>query len=202
MRSSEVRLTLLGIGAMKSPRYRPAGLLVEFRKCRILLDGGPGADIEGRLDAWLVSDEQAELIRDIRKLAKAHGVEPRVAPFVAHGMVIRPQPVVHTSHPTFGYLLSAGKNKVIWAPDFFIPSWAKDAALMFAEAAGWNRPIYFARGTGGHSCVLDVARDAQQHHVRRLVFAHIGRPTIWAIDSKKPLPIGEFGIEGRTYRIP
>lgn len=36
-------LVLLGIGAMASPRYAPAGLLVERRGCRVMLDGGPGA---------------------------------------------------------------------------------------------------------------------------------------------------------------
>jgi hypothetical protein len=168
-----------------------------------MLDGGPGAVASGALDAWLVTDEQAELMREIRKLAKARGIEPRVAPYALHGLTLKPHPVVHTSHPTFGYLLRAGKKNAIWAPEFFrFPNWAKDADLMFAEAAGWNRPIYFARGTGGHSCVLNVAREAQQHHVRRLVFAHIGRPTIRAIDAKHPLPFGEFGIEGRTYQIP
>jgi hypothetical protein len=187
---------------MNSPRYGPAGLLVEFAKCRVMLDGGPGAVVGGKLDAWLVTDEQGELMRDIRKLAKARGVEPRVATYASGGLTLRPRRVVHTSHPTFGYLLKAGNKRVAWAPEFFtFPSWAKGTDLMFAEAAGWNRPIHFARGTGGHSCVLDIAREAQQHHVRRLVFAHIGRPTIRAIDAKHPLPFGEFGIEGRTYRI-
>jgi hypothetical protein len=187
---------------MNSPRYRPAGLLVEFAKRRVMLDGGPGAVIEGPLDAWLVTDEQGELIRDIRKLAKARGATPHVAPYASHGLTLRPHPAVHTSHPTFGYLLSVGKKKVVWAPEFFrFPTWAKGADLMFAEAASWNRPICFARGTGGHSCVLDIARKAQQYKVRRLVFAHIGRPAIRAMDAQQVLPFGELGIEGRTYHI-
>jgi len=28
---------------------------------------------------------------------------------------------------------------------------------MFADAAGWNRPIWFAGGAGGHACVRDTA---------------------------------------------
>jgi hypothetical protein len=38
----ELRLTLLGIGAMAS-KYRPAGLLVEYGRARVLIDGGPKA---------------------------------------------------------------------------------------------------------------------------------------------------------------
>jgi hypothetical protein len=59
--SCGLRLTLLGIGAMNSPRYRPAGLLVESGDSRIMIDGGPGAMARGKLDAWLVCDERCEL---------------------------------------------------------------------------------------------------------------------------------------------
>jgi hypothetical protein len=44
---------------------------------------------------------------------------------------------------------------------------------MFAEAAGWNRPIRFARGAGAPLDVLSAADQARRHRVRRLVFAHI-----------------------------
>jgi hypothetical protein len=50
-KSSEQRLTLLGMGAMNSPRYRPAGLLVAFRKRRVMLDGGNGAVPRSDIDA-------------------------------------------------------------------------------------------------------------------------------------------------------
>ena len=63
------------------------------------------------------------------------------------------------------------------------PSWAAGADLMFAEAAGWARPIRFAKGTGGHAPALEVAEQAARHGVRRLVFAHIGRPAIAALDA-------------------
>jgi hypothetical protein len=72
---------------------------------------------------------------------------------------------------------------------------------MFAEAAGWERPIRFAGRVGGHSPVLDVAREAQEHGVQRLIFAHIGRPTIRALDAGKLAPFGEFGTDGKTYRV-
>lgn len=48
---------------------------------------------------------------------------------------------------------------------------------MFAEAAGWSRPIRFAGGAGGHA-------------VKRLVFAHIGRSTIRALDRGEQFPLG------------
>lgn len=51
------------------------------------------------------------------------------------------------------------------------------------EAAGWARPIRFAKGAGGHAPALEVAGQAVRHGVRRLVFAHIGRPTITALDT-------------------
>jgi hypothetical protein len=41
------RFTLLGVGAAASPRYPPAGLLVEHRSTRVMLDGGPGAEPDG-----------------------------------------------------------------------------------------------------------------------------------------------------------
>jgi hypothetical protein len=201
-RNREARFTLLGIGAMNSPRYRPAGLLVEFSGRRVMLDGGPGAEPRGQLDAWLVTDDRGELIREIRILAKKHGAIARVSPHASIGLRVRPRLVVHTSHPTYGYQLKINDKKAIWAPEFFrFPAWAAGADLMFAEAASWNRPIHFANATGGHSFVLEVASEALRHKVRRLVFAHVGRPTIRALDDKKRAPFGEFGVEGHKYRL-
>jgi hypothetical protein len=73
---------------------------------------------------------------------------------------------------------------------------------MFAEAAGWARPIRFARATGGHACVLDVAREALAWGVRRVVYAHVGRPTIAAMERGLVPPFGEFGTDGAVYTIP
>ena len=64
-----MRLVTLGFGAADPPRYRPAGLLVARRGVRVVLDGGPGAAPSGRLDAWLVTDERAELRSQLRRLA-------------------------------------------------------------------------------------------------------------------------------------
>jgi hypothetical protein len=195
-----LRLTLLGVGAMNSPRYAPAGLLAEYGAVRVAIDGGPGAAPSGRLDAWLVTDERAELIRELRQLGAAHGLVPQARDFAADGLRLAARPVVHTSHPTCGYVIEAAGRRVVWAPEFLdFPSWAEGADLMFADAAGWARPIRFAHGTGGHAAALAVAEQAPVQQVGRLGFAHIGRPTIRAIDAGQTAPFGEFGADGASY---
>jgi hypothetical protein len=93
---SGTRFTLLGIGAMNSPRYAPAGLLIERDCTRIAIDGGPGAEPDGPVAAWLVTDERAELIRQLRRLAAERGLTPRVHAYLEDGLTITPYPVVHT----------------------------------------------------------------------------------------------------------
>lgn len=195
------RLLLAGVGAMDSPRYAPAGLQVEHDRSRIMLDGGPGAaPAASRLDAWLLTDERAELVREIRELARSRGVEPRVASYRAAGLEVRPLPVVHTSHPTYGYLIRAGRRRIVWAPEFLdFPAWAAGADLMFADASGWERPIRFAGGVGGHAAALEVAAEARRRGVRRLIFAHIGRPTIRAADAGRRPPFGRLGRDGDAF---
>jgi len=199
-RAAALRVTLLGIGAMASPRYRPAGLLLEYAKARVMIDGGPGAVPTGRLDAWLVTDEKCELMPAIRRLARPRGLEPAVRRFDLGKLHVTPRAVVHTSHPAFGYLIHSPRGMVVWAPEFYrFPRWARGADLMFAEAAGWSRPIRFARGVGGHEAALDVAAAALRAGVGRLVFAHVGRPTLRALDRGESFPFGELGKEGRRY---
>lgn len=198
-----LRLRLLGVGAMSSPCYAPAGLLVARGALRVMIDGGPAAAPRGRLDAWLVTDEKAELAAAIRRLATARGITPQLAAWSAPGLSVTPHPVVHTSHPTCGYEIEAGRWRVIWAPEFLeFPAWAAAADLMFGEAAGWRRPIRFAAGAGGHAAALDVAREARSRGIRRLVFAHIGRPTIRAVARGEQPSFGEVGRDGATYRLP
>ena len=168
---------------------------------KVMLDGGPGAEPERDIDAWLVTDERAELMPSIRRLAKSFGVEPGVKAFEARRLVIEPQPVVHTSHPAFGYSIRVAGKIVAWAPEFWrFPEWAAGADLMFAEAASWSRPIRFAGGVGGHASLLEVAEAARANGVRRLVFAHVGRPTLGALDRGERPPFGEIGVVGRMYR--
>jgi hypothetical protein len=195
-----MRLTLLGVGAMASPRYRPAGLLVEHARARVMIDGGPRAAPAGRLDAWLVTDQHGELMPRIRRLAKRRSIEPKVSRFVRGKLAIEPRRVVHTSHPAFGYRICSPGKTAVWAPEFYrFPCWARGADIMFAEAAGWSRPIRFAGGVGGHAAALDVAARAQRAGVRRLVLAHVGRPTIRALDKGERLPFGELGRERHGY---
>ncbi|MGE5762620.1 MAG: MBL fold metallo-hydrolase [Mycobacterium leprae] len=144
-----------------------------------------------------MTDARAELIRELRRLAAAHGLEPGVRTLTAGDLSFTPKPVVHTSHPTFGYLIVTANRRVVWAPEFLeFPPWAAGVDLMFAEAAGWERPILFARVAGGHASTLEVARQALVHGVRRVVFAHIGRPTIAAIDAGRVPPFARYG-DGR-----
>jgi hypothetical protein len=197
-----MRLVTVGVGAAASPRYAPAGLLVVHGGARVMIDGGPGAEPEGRVDAWLVTDERCELIAAIRRLARERGLEPTVRAFEGGTFALQPQPVVHTSHPAFGYRIEVGAQLVVWAPEFFaFPRWAARADLMFAEASSWNRPIQFAGGAGGHMPVLGVAEAARTFGVRRLVFAHIGRPTLRGLASGGRPPFGEFARDGQVFAL-
>jgi hypothetical protein len=196
-----MRLVTLGVGAQASPRYAPAGLLVSFGGVRVMIDGGPSATPRTRVDAWLVTDEQSELIAQIRRAAAARGLAPRLGPFERCGLTIRDRPVVHTSHSTCGYRIQAAGITVVWAPEFYeFPRWARGADLMFAEAAGWDRRIRFAGGVGGHLDIHAVARAAKRAGVKRLVFAHIGRPTLKALDQGLEPPFGELARDGQIFR--
>jgi hypothetical protein len=169
---------------------------------RIMFDGGPGAAATGRLDAWLVTDERGELMTAIRRLALARGLLPYAGPWRRRALRVTAEPVVHTSHFTCGYRIEAGGRTVVWAPEFYeFPAWAGGADLMFAEAAAWDRPIRFAGGAGGHLDALSVAQAARRAGVRRLVFAHIGRPTIRALDRGRRPPFGEFAADGQTFAV-
>lgn len=123
-----------------------------------------------------------------------------MGPFRAPGLRIVDRRVIHTSHPTCGYRIQIPGLTVVWAPEFLVfPRWAAAADLMFAEAAAWDRPIRFAGGVGGHLDVLAVARAARRHRVRRLVFAHIGRPTLRALDRGLQPPFGELATDGQAF---
>jgi ribonuclease BN (tRNA processing enzyme) len=72
---------------------------------------------------------------------------------------------------------------------------------MFAEGAGWDRPIRFARGVGGHLDVQAVARAARDAGVRRLVFAHLGRPTLRALSRGERPRFGELAADGQVFLV-
>ena len=50
--------------------------------------------------AGAVTDQRAELIAALRRLAAARGLVPEVGAYRGDGLDIAPHPVVHTSHPT------------------------------------------------------------------------------------------------------
>jgi hypothetical protein len=127
-----------------------------------------------------------------------------VAAFETDGLWVYPRKVEHTSHPTCGYLIEdrAGMRRAAWAPEFWVlPEWVAGVDLLFADAAGWRGPIRFRNQVGGHASAIDTAARAEGLGVRRLVFAHIGRPSIRAIDRGDRPPFGEWGAEGCTYRL-
>lgn len=197
-----MRLVTVGVGAQNSPRYRPAGLLIASDGARVMIDGGPGAVPRGRLDAWLVTDERAELIGAIRKLASAKGLRPYAGDFRHDGLRIERRRVVHTNHPTYAYRIRAAGKTVIWAPEFYrFPLWARRADVLFAEGAAWDHPIRFVGGVGGHLDVLATASQAKRLGVKRLVFAHLGRPTLRALSRGKEPPFGELAADGQTFRV-
>jgi len=146
---------------------------VECGSACVMIDGGPGAEPKGHVAAWLVTDRRGELIREIRKLARPRGLEPIVSRYSSELVSITPHNVIHTSHETYGYAIRFYRKKIVWAPEFLLfPTWAKGAHLMFAEAAGWSRPILFRGRVGGHASVEQVASDAQKYKIKKLVFAH------------------------------
>ena len=196
-----LRLTTLGVGAMASPRYAPAGLLVEAGSNRVMIDGGEGAEPDGPLDAWLVTDEHSELRSQLRRLAANHGLKPVVAPYERPGLHIEPRQVVHTSHPTHGYEIRCDSTRVVWAPEFWqFPEWTAEADLAFLEAAAWRTPIRFRGGVGGHAPVLRTLHEAATAGIRRIVFVHIGRPTIRAIDAGLTSGL-QFATDGESFEL-
>ncbi len=168
----------------------------------VAIDGDATSPVGSRLDTWLVTDERAELIGRIRRRARALGTDPRASRFAHGALRITPRRVRHTSHPTHAYEIRWRGRHVVWAPEFWrLPRWVARADLLFADAAGWSRPITFRGGVGGHAAALDVAHQARALGVRRLVFAHIGRPTIRAMDEGLRPPFGEFGRDGESFRL-
>jgi hypothetical protein len=197
-----MRLVTVGVGAARSPRFAPAGLLVARGRTRVWIDGGPGAAPRTAVDAWLVTDERCEEMPRIRALARRRGLDPRARDFRGGGLDVRRLPVVHTTHPCWGYRIRAPEGTAVWAPEFLeFPAWAAGADLLFAEAAGWERPIRFRGGAGGHASALEVSREARRRGVRRLVLAHLGRPTLRALDRGDRPPFGIAARDGQVFRL-
>ena len=90
-----LRLTLLGVGAMNSPRFAPAGLLLRCGGHRVAFDGGPGAEPPpGRLDAWLVTDESSELKSVLRRRAAMRDVRILACDLRVGEVMVRCRPLM------------------------------------------------------------------------------------------------------------
>jgi hypothetical protein len=193
-------LVLLGVGTARSPRFAPAGLLVEYGHTRVGIDGGPGSEPPENVDAWLVRDEDGPLQPERMALAADEDMTaPVTGPFHHGTLHIEPLPVRCGGRRMHGYRITAGRHTAVWAPEFTeFPSWAEGADLVFADATAWEAG---SRGTGDRLGVLASALAARRLGVRRLVFAHLGQAVYEAVDSGQDPPFGEWGEEGRKYRI-
>ena len=80
-----------------------------------------------------------------------------------------------------------------------LPPLGREGGSDVRRRAGWERPIRFAKGVGGHVAAVEMAHQARRRGVRRLVLAHIGRPTIRAMDAGERPPFGRFGVEGAVF---
>ncbi|MFG2004708.1 hypothetical protein ACGFNU_36705 [Spirillospora sp. NPDC048911] len=183
------RLLLLGIGTARSPRFAPAGLLVEYGHARVGLDGGPGSEPPENVHAWLVADEHGPLRDDLRRIAhEADMLEPAVAPYLHGTLHVDPLPVAHPRAGVHGYKITRGHRCAVWAPDFVkLPDWAEAADLVFAGA--------------DNSDVAETAEAARRLRVKRLVFVCLGDKACSAMDAGETPPFGEWGVEGGQYRM-
>jgi hypothetical protein len=84
----------------------------------------------------------------------------------------------------------------VWAVSCWHPGRAASLSMV-----GRARRSDSRGAVGGHAAGLEVAAGARRNGVRRVIFAHIGRPTIRAIDAGARPPFGEFGREGHRYRL-
>jgi hypothetical protein len=182
------RLILLGAGAAGSSRYAPAGLLLEYGHVRVGFDGGPGSEPPENIHAWLVCDVHSGLQPELRRIShEAAMPEPVVAPYDHPPLHIEPMPLASL---VYGYRITTGHRIGVWASVIGeFPSWAAGADLMFAD------------GTDGQVSLGDIAAEAKRLEIRRLVFARLGDAAVLAMDEGKRPRYGEWGEEGRAYRL-
>jgi hypothetical protein len=182
------RLILLGIGPAESSRFAPAGLLIEYGHIRVGIDGGPGSEPPENIDAWLVRDEQGTLQPELSRLAQETGMpEPSVQPYDHGPLKITPIPAAgHVQD----YRIRIGHHLAAWVPECSeLPSWVEGMDLVFADGS-LNWPD-----------TQELARTAKRLRVQRLVFVRLGDSSLAAMDGGEEPPYGEWGEEGRKYRM-
>jgi hypothetical protein len=182
------RLILLGIGPTESPGFAPFGLLLEYGHIRVGFDGGPGSEPAETSHAWLVGDERSALHGERLRIARETGMpEPAVTPYDHGPLKITPMPAAGDRH---GYLIKIGHHLAAWAPECrALPAWAEGAGLVFAD------------GSSDRPAVQDIAGTAKRLRVQRLVFVNLGAAALAALTAGEPPPYGEWGEEGRVYRL-
>ena len=70
----------------------PRRAAISRGQVRVAIDGGPGAEPDSPLAAWLVTDERAELIRELRGWPQRTASAPRCAPATPAGWRSRRSP--------------------------------------------------------------------------------------------------------------
>jgi hypothetical protein len=182
------RLILLGIGAAGSSRFAPVGLLLEYGHVRVGIDGGPGSEPAENIDAWLVRDEHGPLRDELLRIAHETGMpEPLVGPYEHGPLKIEPIPVADHVH---GYRIVVGHHVAGWVPEApALPAWTEGMDLVFGD------------GSAAGPDTQELARTAKRLRVQRLVFVRLGAAALAAVDAGEPPLYGEWGEEGRKYRM-
>jgi hypothetical protein len=182
------RFILLGIGAADSSRFAPVGLLLEYGHIRVGIDGGPGSEPPETIDAWLVRDERGPSQDELRRIAHETGMpEPAVMPY--HHGPLKVEPVPVADH-VYGYRIGIGHHVAAWVPEApELPAWAEGLDLVYAD------------GSLDAARTQELAGTAKRLRVQRLVFVRLGAAALATVDAAERPPYGEWGVEGRKYRM-
>ncbi|HZB33463.1 MAG TPA: hypothetical protein VE465_25115 [Streptosporangiaceae bacterium] len=182
------RLILLGIGTADSSRFAPAGLLLEYGHIRVGIDGGPGSEPPENIDAWLVRDEEGPLQGELLRIAGETGMPaPVVSPYRHGPLKIEPLPV---ADHVYGYRIGVGQHVAAWVPEAAEPPpWTEGMDLVFAD------------GSAAVSRTQELARTAKRPRVQRLILVRLGTAALAALDAGEQPSYGEWGEEGRKYRM-
>lgn len=197
-KAGKLKLTLVGTGALESPR-KDECLLVEFGKEKVLIDAGP--DIKAKdlpkLTGLLVCDPESGFMKDAKRIGQHFGLIPQVKKFDKDGLRIEPFEVKHTKHKTYAYIIKAEGKTIVYAPEFFVfpKKQISKADLAICEGSTWSRPIVFTGKVGGHAAVLDTYKKCKALGIP-VIFTHIGKPTEKNLDKAKEMGI-EIGKDGQ-----